>query len=124
MIESIDSDLKPVINDGKMQMNIKVKVVSNISESQVNADYENKELIERIQDLQAEDIKKHINSALEKSKQLDSDVFGFGNYFYGKYPKYWKQVQENGYDYYRNVAVNIDVNSIVNQIGIVRKVRD
>lgn len=124
MIESIDSDLKPVITDGKMQMNIRIKAVSNISESQVNADYENKELIERIQDLQAEDIKKHINLALEKSKQLDSDVFGFGNYFYGKYPEYWKQVQENGYDYYRNVAVNIDVNSTVNQIGIVRKVRD
>lgn len=123
-IVRMSSDIKPVIADGKMQINIRVKVITNIGESQANLDYGTKEVIEKIQNLQAEEIKKQILAAFDKSKRLDSDVFGFGNYFYGKYPKYWNQIEASGYDYYRNIEVNIDVNSTVNQMGLVRKTRE
>lgn len=116
-----DSDIKPVMVDGKMQINIRVNVQSDIGDSQVNLDFDKTEVIEKIQNLQNEEIKKQILAALDKSRRLDSDVFGFGNFIYDKYPKIWNQIEASGDDYYRNIDVNIDVNSSVNNIGLIKK---
>jgi len=117
----MDSDIKPVIADGKMQMNIRVNVESNIAESQVNLDFTNKQVSEKIENLLAEEVKKQILAALDKTKHLKSDIFGFGNYFFSKYPKAWQQIEASGYDYYKNIMVNIDVSSKVDQVRLVRK---
>lgn len=115
------SETKPKIADGKMEVDIRVNVVTNLVESRTNLDFSKINVIKKVQDLQAEEIKNQILAAYEKSKQLNSDVFGFGNYFFGKYPKVWKQIETSGFDYYRNVSVNVDVNSRVNNIGLVKK---
>ncbi len=117
------SSIKPLIVDGKMAIDIHVNVTSAIAESQVNIDYEQNETINKLQKLQAEEIKRQILAALNKSRVLNSDVLGFGNYFFGKYPKYWKMVEAGWYDHYRDIDVNIDVDSKVNHIGLSRKTR-
>lgn len=116
-----DSDIKPVISNGKMQMNIRVHVLSNIGESQVNLDYTDEQIIKKIENLQAEEVKKQILAALDKSRHLKSDIFGFGNYIFGKFPKYWQQIEASGYDYYKNITVNIDVSSKIDQVRLIRK---
>lgn len=123
-IEKADSSIKPMIVDGKMVIDIHINATSEINESQINVDFEQNETIRKLQDLQAEEIKKQIFAAFNKSKSLNSDVFGFGNYFFGKYPQYWKTMEVNWYDHYRDIDVNIDVNSKVSHIGFNRKTKE
>lgn len=123
MVVRSSSSIKPSITDGKMMIDIHVNVMSDVTESQINVDYELEETVNRLQELQAEEIKKQILAAFNKSKSLKSDVFGFGNYFFGKYPDYWKTAGANWYDHYGDIVVNIDVDSKVNHIGLNRKTR-
>lgn len=115
------SKMRPAIIDGKLQIDIRINVLSNIGESQADLDFSSKEVIENIQNFQAKEIKKQILAALNKSKQLNSDVFGFGNLFFGEYPEYWKQIESTGYNYYPDVEVSIEVKSTVNNIGLITK---
>ncbi|OGO82300.1 MAG: hypothetical protein A2Y18_01325 [Clostridiales bacterium GWD2_32_19] len=120
-IIKMNSKIKPVLSNGKMQINIKIDILSNIAESQAYLDYEESEVIKIIQNLQAKEIKKLINLAFNKSKELNSDVFEFGNYFYGDYPDYFKKIQRKNYEYLKHIKLNIDVKSTINQIGLIKE---
>jgi spore germination protein KC len=115
------SSIKPAIAGEKIVMNIKVDVAADILESEANIDFQQNEAIDKVQDSLEEKVKKQIIAAINKSKRLKSDVFGFGNYFFGKYPKYWEQIEANWYDYYPDIDVNIEVNAKVNHTGLSRK---
>lgn len=114
------SKLEPLIINGEMQINIRISLSSNISESQANLGIQNKEIIEQVQVLQAKEVKRQILAAFDKSKRLGSDIFEFGNYFYGKYPAYWKQEGDKWYEHYQDVKVNIDVSSTIYSMGLVK----
>lgn len=115
------SKVIPKIVDGKMQINIRIKVLSSISESQADVDFSKKKIIESVQQLQAEEVKREILMAIDKSTQLGTDVFGFGRHFYAKYPTQWQQIKQNWYDYYPDIEVNIAVDSVIRRIGLISK---
>jgi spore germination protein KC len=118
------SKIKTVIKDKKLQVDILIDVFSNLDESQVKMDVSDPQVLTSMADLQAKEIKKQILMAFNKSKSLDSDVLGFGNYLYGKYPREWKLMQFKKYDYYQNIILNVDIKSTVNHIGLIRKVSE
>lgn len=109
--------LEPIIDNGKMKMNINLEIVSNIAESRVSKNFMNEDTISKIEKLQNEKIKSEITAAIESSKRLSTDIFGMGNYFNMKYPKFWKNIQKNWNSYYKEVKVNINVNSTVKDVG-------
>lgn len=114
----VNSTIKPIIKNGKAVINLNVYVISDISESQVNLDFEQSGIDKTIQKLQAAEVKKQIIAAFNKSKELDADIFQFGNLIYGKYPEYYKQMKTMGQDYYQNITLSVSVKSSVNQIGL------
>lgn len=115
------SEVKPEIKNGNILMNIKVKVNSNIGESLADLDFSKKEVIKKIEQLQAREIKKEIGMALKKSRELETDVFGFGRYLHAKYPEYWKQKEKDWYALYPEIEVNIEVDSTISRIGLITK---
>lgn len=120
-IVRVKSKLEPIIDDGKMKININVKILSNIEESQANYNFMNEDIIKKAEELQNQKIKSEIIAALEKSRRLGSDVFGIGNYFNMKYPGFWKKVESNWNSYYPEVNVNINVDSTIKNIGNIYK---
>lgn len=116
----VNSKIKPSIKAGKMQINVQVKVLANVQESHTKLVFANKQVVSKVEELLSEEIKKKILSALDKSGQLDTDVFGFGNYIFGSYPKEWKNIEKSGDDYYKSLKINIDVDSTLNQVGLVK----
>lgn len=116
-IAKMKSNIQPIIIDGKMQVNINIEILSDIIESQIKYSFMDEDTIKKVEHIQNEKVKKQIAAALEKSRSLGSDVLGFGSYFNMKYPNYLKDVQNNWYSYYSDVKVNINVNSVVKNIG-------
>jgi spore germination protein KC len=116
-ILKVNSKIYPVMTNEKMQINLNLDVLSNISESHVKSNFLNKDTIGKIEQLENEKIKKEINSALDRSKNLNSDVFQLGSYFNMSYPDLWKKNKNNWNSYYPNVQVNIHVNTTIKNIG-------
>lgn len=113
--------LEPIIDNGRMKININLEVVSNIAESRGNYNFMKEDTIKKVEQIQNEKIKLEVAVAVEKSRRLGSDIFGMGNYFDMKYPKLWEDVQKNWDSYYPKLEVNINVNSTVKNIGNIYK---
>ena len=54
-------------------------------------------------------IRDEIQSAVDKSKALDADIFGFGEYLNRKYPEQWKVMKEKWNELYKDIRVTINV---------------
>lgn len=116
-ILKVTSKVQPIIDNGKMQINLKLDVLSNISESHTKSNFMNEDTIKKIQQLQSKKIKDEITAAFDKSKSLNSDIFEFGNYFNMSYTQFWKKIKSNWDVYYPSLRVNIDVNTTIKNIG-------
>lgn len=116
-ILKVNSKIYPVINNGKMQINLNLDILSNIAENHSNSDFMNEDTIRKVQQLENEKIKNEITSAIDKSKSLNSDIFEFGSYFNMSYPKLWKNIKNNWNSYYPGLQVNINVNTTIKNIG-------
>lgn len=117
----MNSVIKPVILNGEMQINIMVNVRTRIAESKEDLDYSKNEIINKIQNLQNEEIKREIMKAIEKSRELDADIFQFGGRIFDQYPKYWLEIADHWDDFYKSLPVVIDVKSTIEQTGLIKK---
>ncbi|MGE5626990.1 MAG: Ger(x)C family spore germination protein [Solirubrobacterales bacterium] len=102
----VKSKIKPLINNDKMNMDIAVKVSCNMEESQCVTDFMDESVINKIEEAQNQKIKNEINAALNKAKQLKTDIFGLGYYLYADYPGYTND------DYKVNVTVDSTIRNI------------
>lgn len=116
-INKVKSRIKPIINKEKMQIEIYIDILSNIIESQVNYNFMNEDIIEKIQQIHREQVKEEITAAIEASIDLDSDFLGFGNSFNMHYPKYWNEIKNDWYSHFKDIEVSIHVNSVIKNIG-------
>ncbi|MGG0174605.1 Ger(x)C family spore germination protein [Gottfriedia acidiceleris] len=57
-----------------------------------------------------------LNNLIRKTKEYNSDLFGFGNIYYIKHPQKWEKVQS---DFLKNVDVNTKVSINIRQIGTI-----
>jgi germination protein, Ger(x)C family len=103
------SEVIPIISGGKISYNIKVKVNSILSEQSTTENLGTIQVLENLQKSQAEAIKQEIMEAWNKSKELDSDIFGFGDMLHKKYRKEWQGLEDKWYDIYPTLELNIDV---------------
>jgi len=116
-ILKVTSKAQPVIDNGKIQINLKLDVMSNISESHSKTNFMNEDTIKKIQQLQSERIKNEITEAIDRSKSIGSDIFQFENYFNMNYGEFWKKIQDDWDTYYPSLRVNVDVNCSIRNIG-------
>lgn len=54
-------------------------------------------------------VKDEIQSAVNKSKEMNADIFGFGEYLNRKYPDQWKSMETKWDEVYKSIAVNINI---------------
>lgn len=83
-IDDIESKIK-IINKNKIE--ITVKSSGSINETNCNLDLQNDDVIKKINDTVKNNIKDIIYKGINKGKELDTDIFGFGNKIYKKYRK-------------------------------------
>jgi spore germination protein KC len=114
------SKVMPEIVDKKMKVLIEIKIESKLAESQARLDFTDPNALKKIQAALKEKVKAQIVFAFKKTQTLDSDVFGFGNYYYGKYPKFWKQIESNRIDYYRDLTIELNIKTKQWNLGLVK----
>lgn len=78
-----------------LKLKINVKATGYITEANCKIDLTDEKNIEDIQKSMESELKKTIKKALEATQEYKSDIFGFGNQYYKKYPKKWKKLKDN-----------------------------
>ena len=65
--------------------------------------------MELLKEKMAEEIKAEIKLVIEKTRDMDTDIFGFGDSVYRKYPKEWKTLEAQWNEIFKTLDVEIDV---------------
>lgn len=102
---------------GKPKIEIEYRVEANIGDVECEVDLLEEDNIRRIEEILEEEIKRKMNSAVEKAKNLKSDIFGFGEVIHRSVPKAWKELKNNWDSEFQDLNVGIKVTAKVRRLG-------
>lgn len=111
----------PEINGSEINMKIQIKCEGDLSEETGKEDLVNPEAFGKLQNAGADEIKKQVFSALEKSKELNADIFEFGEILNKHYPKLWKQLEKDWNGLFQKINVEMDVQVKLQRSGRITK---
>ena len=115
------SKVTPEIKDGKVIMHIKIKEESSLSEQSTTENLATCPAFEKMQEASAEVIRQEILLAFDKSKELNVDIFGFGEMLHKKYSSEWKSLKDNWDDIYPTIELRIDVETKILKTDLLKK---
>lgn len=109
-IRKSKAKVNPVLyDDGTVVFNIEVQLTVGIGDQSGTVNLADPDNSAAVISASTDAVKKEIQSAFDKSKELNADIFGFGEYLNRKYPDQWKDMKEKWNELYQGVAVNIQV---------------
>ena len=65
----------------------------------------------------AQNIRSTIQSTIDLSRELNSDIIGFGNLIYRKQPKLWEEIGDRWYEVFKDINIDIKVDMNINRTG-------
>ena len=120
-LTGVSSNINVDLKDGEPIATISVDSEGEIQEITCDKDIQKDKVILEIEADIKKKLKKKLESAVEVTKEYDSDVFGIGNLFYKKYPDYFRGL-DNWDDVYENVSFEYKINIRLNTRGSVEKI--
>lgn len=105
------SIVTPEIREGKLYINVDVKEEASIAEQLTGENLVTIPAFEALQKSQAEMIRKEIMGAFEKSRDMDADVFGFGEMFHKKYRNEWKRLEQDWDNLYKSIELKVNIDT-------------
>lgn len=109
----VNSNIKIDLENNNPKVNIYINGEARITESNGNIKLTEYKTIEKLQKLSNKKIKKIIIKAINKAKENNADIFGFGLKYYHKYPKYFKKEKNNWDKIFKDLEINIHVKIIL-----------
>ena len=64
-------------------------------------------------------LKNEISHIINETKGYDTDVMGFGTELYRQHPKWWDNVADNWDQSYKNMPIEINIDTKIRQTGII-----
>lgn len=113
--------IKPIIKDNEICMVIEVEQEGDLAEEESTEDLVNPKAFEELQKATANKIKNEILSSVMKAKELNADIFGFGDQIHKRYPKVWKVIEENWDEVFQKINVEVKVETKLKRAGRITK---
>ena len=102
------------------KITIDIKSEGFINENACNIDFNNTKEVKKIEKKAENMINEYTNLAIAKAKKYKTDIFGFGNQIYHKYPKYYKEINDWN-EIFPKLDIKINVDYKIKNIGASRK---
>lgn len=106
--EIINSKSSINVNKNKPIIDINIKAKGNLTSIMCDYDISNDDGIKRIENEASLDLKERIINLFEFSKENNTDIFSFTDYFYKFNNKYYKKIADD--DFYKDLIINVNVN--------------
>ena len=114
------SNIASEVTDGKPAVKVTIKAEGNLAGSlAVSENITKVENIKKLDRLFSEKIRKEAGAALERARQMDADIFGFGESFKKHHPKYWKTVENKWHEIFRTLPVEVKVEANIRRTGLI-----
>lgn len=114
--------LIPRIKGDEWKMFVKINTEGAIVQNGTNLNFSDPKAIKLLEKAYQIGIKERIEDALKKTQhELKTDIVGFSDEFHRKYPKQWKQIENQWETKFPDVKVIIDVQAHVRRQGYINK---
>lgn len=109
---------KKTIQKNKIKTVINIR--GNINEVGCNIDINDSNEINKIEKETKKILYNYIEKAIIKAKNLETDIFGFGNLIYKKYPKFFESI--NDWDsYFKELDIEVELNFKINKTNVLKQ---
>ncbi|WHY00562.1 Ger(x)C family spore germination protein [Neobacillus sp. DY30] len=117
-----ETKIVPILKGGKVTLDVDVVTELNVIENDSKLQLFETKSIEEIQKYAEEKIRKKVELTVDKAqKGFGSDILGFGQSIYKKYPKVWNtQYKEIWEKEFPQTKVTIHSKALVRRIGLVK----
>jgi spore germination protein KC len=107
-----------IVKNGKPKIVVEIKEEGNIGETIVPIDLTNPKLYPKLQKEFDNKIKSEVLETINEAKELNSDIFGFGEAFHKSHPHYWKEVKSDWESVFSDLEVEVKVNTYIRRTGL------
>lgn len=112
------SKITPRLVDGRIEMKIKIKSETKITQMESNLDLLKEDNILLIKNLAEKNLEKKILEFICKTQnELNVDTCGFGEHIKGAMPKLWKEIEKDWDSIYKDVVVDLELDININETG-------
>ena len=115
------SKVIPEIRNDKIYMHVDIKVEASLSEQNTTENLATLAAFEKLQKNQAEVIKQEVTAAFNKSKELNSDIFGFGDMIHKKYRYKWVQMEDHWDKLYPSIELIFKVEAKIRKTDLLTR---
>lgn len=116
------ADIKPEMKDGNLTITVEVEEEGNLGEEQPDSvDVTVPGVLRELEKRKKEAIENEILAAVSRARELNADIFGFGEAVHRKYPGEWKQLEANWDEIYPTLEVNLAVDARIRRTGKITK---
>lgn len=112
--QNVSTNIKPVVQDGKVSFSIKSKADAFVVQSESTIDLSEGDMLLKIQQKLNDTVKSNMEDVIRRTKEFKSDAFLLSYYLDWRYPKTWEKLKTRWRDYYStsldvDISVNIDL---------------
>lgn len=117
----MSSKVIPKIIDNEPSIKIEIKQEGDLQEQTSSDDLANPKAFSMLEKAEADVIKEEVMSALKKSRELNVDIFGFGDTLYQHYPKEWSKIEKDWDTIFQKLHVEVCVEAKLRKTGRITK---
>jgi spore germination protein KC len=113
------TNVKGTIKNGQPEIKVDVTIESDIADVECPMDLSKSSTIQKLEKMFNEKTQSHILSSVERAKELEADIFGFGEEIERANPKEWEKLKENWDEVFTTIDVKVTVDTKIRRMGTI-----
>ncbi|MFG6147721.1 Ger(x)C family spore germination protein [Halobacillus sp. B23F22_1] len=112
------SSMEASFSEGKPSISIELDVEGNVAEVDCPIDLSKEDSIQKLNDETEKEIKRLMEASLKMAqKNFETDIFGFGGMIHRKDPEYWKTVEKDWDNHFKDLNLDIQIKAELRRKG-------
>jgi spore germination protein KC len=120
-IMTAKSKVTPEIKGNRIRIRIQIHEDASLTEQSTSENLVTIPAFEILEKAQAEVIREEIQKAFQKSKDLNCDIFGFGEMIHRKYPKQWKELEGGWDEIYPLLKLDLNIKTKIHKTDLITR---
>lgn len=115
------SRVKAEVRGDSVRIKVTIIVQSNVGNQNSALDLSKPETLKTLARREETAIRNEIKSALNKAREFNADIFGFGEAVHRTDPKAWKRLEPRWDEIFPELQIDLAVKANINQVGLIIK---
>ena len=114
----LKSKMRPIFENGRLRIEMDISAFGILLDIPVYRHLSiDSSYITSLEQRGAQAIRDAVHSTIALSRELDSDIIGFGNLVYRKLPGLWAQIEDRWYEVFRDIEINVQAEMNLRRTG-------